>query len=105
MRPEPRVERDLDVEAQLRPSIGRSRGVAGLRRRSGARGATSCAQKTGKTRPHSVSFETRVITAGRAPRASAARVRAPAEESYRKRKAFHFDNRPEHLPASTYILF
>ena len=31
------------------------------------RSATSCALKTGKTRPHSVSFEIGVITAGRAP--------------------------------------
>jgi len=69
VRPEPRVERDLDVEAQLRPSIGGVAGSAALRRAAGARSVASCAPKTGKTRPHSVSFEIGVITAGRAPRA------------------------------------
>ena len=78
MRPEPRVERNLDVEAQLRPSIGRSRGSAALRGTAGARRAASCAAKTGKTRPHSVSFEIGVITAGRAPPSV---VAGTAEES------------------------
>jgi len=71
VRPEPRVERDLDVEAQLRPSIGGIAGSAGLRGTADARRAPSCAPKTGKTRPHSVSFEIGVITAGRALHARA----------------------------------
>ena len=32
MRPEPRVERDLDVEAQLRPSTGRRHSLGGAAR-------------------------------------------------------------------------
>ena len=69
MRPEPRVERNLDVEAPLRPSIGRVGGAAALRGTAGARSAASYVPKTGKTRPHSVSREVGVVMAGRAQRA------------------------------------
>ena len=85
MRPEPRVERDLDVEAQLRPSIGRVGGVATLRRAAGARSAASCAPKTGKTRPHSVCFEIGVIAAGRAPRAPSTHPRGRARRGLPRR--------------------
>jgi hypothetical protein len=47
VRPEPRVARDLDVEAQLRPPIGAVAASAGLRGTAGARIATSCVRKTG----------------------------------------------------------
>jgi len=66
VRPEPRVERDLDVEAQLRPSIGRVGGSAAPRGAADTRSAPSCAPKTGKTRPHFACVEIGVITAGRA---------------------------------------
>jgi len=72
VRPEPRVERDLDVEAQVRPSIG---GVGGSTASCGGRAEGPgrearrvARRKTGETRPHSVCFEIGVITAGRAPR-------------------------------------